>query len=188
LSTQGGGFRYEEQTFRPDLALIAKDFTHWFIVEAELVTHSLHGHVLPQIRAFRYGEPQTDSISVLVRATGLTEGQIRTFLRAVPRSVAVIANRRSREWEIALESHQVQMLTVMAFTSSAGIKAIEPLLLPTDMGRAGCLRFSVCWPIQSGSHWSSQDQITFECRSKIRSFGNCRQRLNGCAGVRITDM
>jgi hypothetical protein len=121
----GGTFSLEGETYRPDLALIAKDYSHWFVIEVELVTHSLYGHVLPQVRAFRYGEPQPDCTTILTRATGLSVGQVQTFLRVVPRSVAVIANKRSREWEIALGSHQVQMLTVTAFKSISGVEAVE---------------------------------------------------------------
>jgi hypothetical protein len=121
----GGGFRLDDQVSRPDLALIAKDYSHWFIIEVELITHSLQGHVLPQVRAFQYGDPQPDCVKILARETGLPASQIQTFLRAVPRSVAVIVNKRNREWEIALGSLQVQMLTVTAFKSSAGVEAVE---------------------------------------------------------------
>ena len=120
-----GGFRFYDAVSRPDLALIAKDYSHWFIIEVELISHSLNRHVLPQIRAFQYGTPEPDCVTVLARETGLPESQVRTFLNVVPRSVAVIANKRSRDWEIALDSHQVQYLAVSAYKSSNGVEAIE---------------------------------------------------------------
>lgn len=121
----GGGFKLEDDISRPDLALIAKDCSHWFIIEVELASHSLNRHVLPQVRAFRYGDPQPDCVTILVRETGLTIDQVQTFLRVVPRSVAVVANKRSKEWEIALASLQVQLVSVVAFKSAAGVEAIE---------------------------------------------------------------
>lgn len=123
--TFGGTFKLEDNIHRPDLALIAKDLSHWFVIEVELVSHSLDGHVLPQVRTFRYGEPQPDCISVLAKALSLDRAQIKTFLLTVPRCVAVIANRRHRDWEIALRSLEVQLLTVSAFNSPAGIQAVE---------------------------------------------------------------
>lgn len=99
--------------------------SHWFIIEVELVSHSLDGHVLPQIRTFRYGQPQSDCISVLTKALSKEPGQIHTFLSLIPRTVAVITNKRHRDWEIAFNSLQVQMLTVSAFNSPTGIQAIE---------------------------------------------------------------
>jgi hypothetical protein len=121
----GGGFRFYDQVSKPDLALIAQDYSHWFIIEVELTSHSLTRHVLPQVRAFQYGTPEPDCVNVLVRETGLPAAQVQTFLNVVPRSVAVIANRKNREWEIALESHQVQYLSVSAYKSKAGLQAIE---------------------------------------------------------------
>jgi hypothetical protein len=100
-------------------------YSHWFIIEVELTSHSLTRHVLPQIRAFQYGTPEPDCVTVLARETKLPAEQIKTFLSIVPRSVAVIANKRNRDWEIALESHQVQYLTVSAYRSSKGVEAIE---------------------------------------------------------------
>lgn len=121
----GGTFKLEDNLHRPDLALVAKDLSHWFVIEVELVSHSLDGHVLPQVRTFRYGEPQRDCISVLSKALSMERANIETFLLTVPRAVAVIANKRHREWEIALRSVEVQLLTVSAFNSPAGVQAVE---------------------------------------------------------------
>jgi hypothetical protein len=55
----------------------------------------------------------------------MDRSQIETFLMTVPRSVAVIANKRHRDWEIALRTLQVQLLTVSAFNSPAGVQAVE---------------------------------------------------------------
>jgi hypothetical protein len=121
----GGTFKLEDNISRPDIALVAKDLSHWFVIEVELVSHSLHGHVLPQIRTFRYGEPQADCLSVLSKVLSMDRGQIQTFVRTVPRAVAVIANKRHRDWEISLQSLQVQLLAVAAFVSSEGVQAVE---------------------------------------------------------------
>lgn len=121
----GGSFRLDEQTFRPDLAMVAKDFSHWFVIEIELTSHSFDNHVLPQARAFRYGEPLDDCISALAKGTGQTPSQIRTLLRVVPRSVAVIANKPNRDWEMVLRSHQIQFLSGSVYRSPSGQQAVE---------------------------------------------------------------
>jgi hypothetical protein len=121
----GGTFKLEDNISRPDIALVAKDLSHWFVVEVELISHSLDGHVLPQIRTFRYGDPQPDCISVLAKALSMDRSQMQTFLMTVPRTVAVIANKRHSDWEVSLRSLQVQLLTVSAFISPAGIQAVE---------------------------------------------------------------
>ncbi len=121
----GGTFRFEGSLYRPDMALVAKDFSHWFVVEVELTSHSLEGHVIPQVRAFRYGEPQSDCVSVLAKALNKDRGQISTMLLTVPRSVVVVANKRHQEWESALKYLGVQLLAVSTFRSTRGLEAVQ---------------------------------------------------------------
>jgi hypothetical protein len=55
----------------------------------------------------------------------MDRGQIQTLLKIVPRTVAVVANKRHRDWEISFQSLQVQLLTVSAFKSPDGVEAVE---------------------------------------------------------------
>ena len=121
----GGGFRYDDRVYKPDLALVANDFSHWFIIEVELVSHSLESHVLPQVKAFRYGSPEPDCTAILARELGVEIDRARTLLDHVPRSVAVVANKRDSRWDIALGAHNVQLLAVSSFRSIAGVDAVE---------------------------------------------------------------
>jgi hypothetical protein len=121
----GGTFKHEGSIYRPDIALVAKDMSHWFVIEVELVSHSFESHVLPQVRAFRYGDHQPDCMSVLAKQLNIDRSQINTFLMTVPMTVAVIANKRHRDWEIALRSHNIQLLSVSVFHSPGGLQAVE---------------------------------------------------------------
>lgn len=120
-----GGFAYEDDCFRPDLALVAKDFSHWFVIEVELVSHSLEQHVLPQVRAFRYGEPLLDCSVILARELGLDIGRAKSLVEFLPRSVVVIANKHHDLWESKLQALAIQYLTVSSYHTSAGLEAIE---------------------------------------------------------------
>lgn len=121
----GGGFEYDGRVSRPDLALVASDFSHWFVIEVELVSHSLKGHVLPQVTAFRYGTPQPDCAAILERELRIDRSRARTLLDHVPRSVVVIANRRDPVWETSLAAHNIQLGIVSLFTTADGTEAIE---------------------------------------------------------------
>lgn len=114
-----GTFEFEGVAARPDLALVARDLSHWFVVEVELVSHSLEGHVLPQVRVFRYGEPAPDCCAPLQAALGVAPGQAQTFLQYVPRAVVVVANERRMDWEKALLGLDAQLVTVARFSGSA---------------------------------------------------------------------
>lgn len=120
-----GGFSHEGIIYRPDLALVARDYSHWFIVEVELTSHSLKEHVLPQVCGFRYGAPDQGCAKALATSLGIQELQGRTLLELVPYGVAVIINRDNPEWEVALRAHGIQLLVVSSYISAAGIEAIE---------------------------------------------------------------
>jgi hypothetical protein len=111
-----GTFAFEGVNSQPDLAMVAKDFSHWFVIEVELVKHSLEGHVLPQVRVLRYGEPGRDCVAALCRALRISNGQAETLLTFVPRSVAVVANERRDTWERALLGLDAQLVGISYYT------------------------------------------------------------------------
>jgi hypothetical protein len=120
-----GGFSHEGNVYRPDLALVARDYSHWFIVEVELTSHSFKEHVLPQVCGFRYGEPDQGCAKALAGSLGLSELQAHTLLQFVPYGVAVIINRENPEWDVALRAHGIQVLVVSSYVSKTGVEAIE---------------------------------------------------------------
>ena len=120
-----GTFRYDNRLYQADLALVARDMSHWFVIEVELLSHSFDAHVLPQVRAFRYGTPEADCVPLLAHGLGVAAAQAATLVEWVPRGVAVIANRRDKDWEVALRAHDIQLLTVAAFRSPANVEAFE---------------------------------------------------------------
>lgn len=120
-----GSFRYDDRLYKPDLALVAKDFSHWFVIEVELTSHSFEKHVLPQVRAFQYGDFQPDCVSILSRELGVDDQRAATLLHFVPRSVAVIANKWNQDWALGLRALTIQFLAISLFRSSTGSEALE---------------------------------------------------------------
>ena len=120
-----GCFLYEDENRKPDLAMIARDNSHCFIVEVELLSHSLERHVLPQVQAFRYREPQKECASILSRELNIDIGAAHTLIDRVPRAVVVVANGGNSQWEHSLAAHQTQLLTVLRFISATGQEAFE---------------------------------------------------------------
>jgi hypothetical protein len=121
-----GAFILENERHMADLALIHKSFSHWFVVEVELAGHSFDHHVLPQIRCFRYGEPESSCVTSLVRAfAGMTREQAEQLLRYVPRYVAVVCNLPDPAWTKALHALDVQHLTVSVYRNRNGRSAHE---------------------------------------------------------------
>jgi hypothetical protein len=121
----GGSFQYDLRTSKPDLALIAKDLSHWFIIEVEMVHHSLFGHVIPQVQAFQFGKAQADCSKIIARELNLPLEQARTLVEHHPKSVVVISNRRVSKWETSLKALNVQLISISVFKSHLGVEAFE---------------------------------------------------------------
>lgn len=120
-----GTFTFERESYRSDLALVARDASHWFVVEVELTTHSLHGHVIPQVRALRYGEPQADCVTSLAQGASISREQALRMIHDVPRSVIVAANKRLVEWEYALRAIDVGLVSISVYGAPEGERAYE---------------------------------------------------------------
>lgn len=121
-----GTFLLEGERRNADLALIHKSLSHWFVVEVELAGHSFDGHVLPQVRCFRFGEPEESCVTSLARAfTSITRDQAASILRYIPRYVAVVSNLPDVEWTKSLRALDVQHLTVSVYRDRNGRTAHE---------------------------------------------------------------
>lgn len=121
-----GNFVLDGERKSADLALIHKSMSHWFVVEVELASHSLEHHVIPQVRCFRFGEPESSCITSLCRGfSGITRAQAEQLLSKVPRCVAVVSNIYDQVWHPALRALDVQFLTVAIFKDYVGRTAHE---------------------------------------------------------------
>ncbi len=120
-SVFAGTFILEGERRSADLALIQKNLSHWFVVEVELAGHSLEDHVLPQVRCFRYGEPEQSCVTSLVRAfSAITPDQASALLSHIPRHVLVVGNLPNPKWTTALQALDAQYLTVSIFRNRNG--------------------------------------------------------------------
>lgn len=121
-----GTFVLEGERRVADLALIHKSLSHWFVVEVELAGHSLEHHVLPQVRCFRYGDPETSCVTSLVRGfSDLSREQATSLLTYIPRFVAVVGNLPDPIWTTKLSALDVQHLTVSVYRDRNGRFAHE---------------------------------------------------------------
>jgi len=116
-----GEFEFDGVVHQADLALVHATFSHWFVLEVELVSHSLYGHVVPQVRCLRYGTPLASCADRLTAGLpGLHREKAETLIRWVPRSVAVIANRKEPEWIAVLRGLDVQFVALSIFSGEGG--------------------------------------------------------------------
>ena len=121
-----GGFAFEGVRHEADLALVHRTFSHWYVIEVELLAHSLHAHVIPQVRCFRYGNPLESCVDYLVRfIPDMSEARAEALIKFVPYAVAVVANRFDLDWSSTLRAVETQLLTVSVFEKHDGTFAHE---------------------------------------------------------------
>jgi len=120
-----GSFLHERNIRKPDLCFVHKTFSHWFVVEVELLKHSLNRHVLPQMRVLEYGEPQSDCISILSRELGVSVQQAATLIHRIPRNTVVITNGYNEKWSASLTGLRCQYLSVSVYGELDGLHALE---------------------------------------------------------------
>jgi hypothetical protein len=103
---------------QPDLALIDSSYRYWWVIEVELVGHSLHGHVIPQIRTFVegiYGEPHL--VALLKQSTDLDPKKLHAMMLGEPPAVVVISNRLDRRWQDSLSKWGASFVALNVFRS-----------------------------------------------------------------------
>lgn len=103
---------------RPDLAIVDKDYKHWMVVEVEMIRHSLHAHVIPQIRTMREASyDQEDATFLASQNPNLQEDKLRDMLRGDAPEVLVIANKHDEEWARELRRYGAYMMVFEIFRS-----------------------------------------------------------------------
>jgi hypothetical protein len=110
--------------WRPDVALVDKEFAYWFVIEIETVNHSLQKHVLPQVRAFRDGDYGREAAERLSENLSMTVPQAETFLSHIPRYVVVVSNHDQKEWKERLRAENIQHISIETFSRQNGSSAI----------------------------------------------------------------
>jgi hypothetical protein len=104
--------QHEDRIKRPDLALIARDYANWWVVEVELAHHPLGSHVLPQIAVFARASYGAEDASYLERQSAqLNPRLLRELMRGEQPRVLVIVNQSRPDWKLPLEAYDA-MLTV----------------------------------------------------------------------------
>ena len=105
---------------KPDLALVAEDLSTWFVIEAEIAVHSLHGHVVPQVRDLSRANYATrDCADALIAALpSLDPIKITRLLRDEAPRMLVITLGSTPEWRPTLLGIPALLHVMRVFRSS----------------------------------------------------------------------
>ncbi len=120
--------------WRPDVAIIDRNWAYWFVVEIETATHSFEKHVLPQVLGLRDGEYGEDAAAMIAETVGISPDKAATLVRYVPRYVLVVSNHDDTDWERCLSAERIQFMSIARFHRVSGAPAflVTGLLRPAE--------------------------------------------------------
>lgn len=101
---------------RADLALVDREYRSWYVVEIELASHSLAGHVLPQMQRLslaRYSE--SDAEWIAERSPSVDLDRLKLLVESTSPSFIVVVNAPVPRWIEPLRGLGVTVAVVEPF-------------------------------------------------------------------------
>jgi hypothetical protein len=111
----------EDDAAKPDFVLIDKEYRNWWVVEVEMIYHSLTSHVLPQIKTLSqatYGEQE--AILLSRQDARLHLEKLRDMMKGKQPQVLVVLNASKSEWIAPLMRYDAILSFCEVFRSITG--------------------------------------------------------------------
>lgn len=107
-----------DRSARADLAIVAKDYRKWTVVEVEMLRHDLHRHVIPQIDTLRNALYDRSQAEYLARKNRMLDPEkLVQMLRGEPPEVLVLVNKYDEEWARETRRYGAHMMVFEIFRS-----------------------------------------------------------------------
>jgi hypothetical protein len=108
----------DDDSAKPDLALVEKSYREWWVVEVELGNHSFEGHVLPQVRTLARASYGEDEAKILCAAGPELELQrVLDMVKGRQPRVLVVVDSERGEWVRPLRGFDAELLVLQIFRS-----------------------------------------------------------------------
>lgn len=114
---------------KPDLALIHKDYSNWWIIEVELNAHPL-SHVISQVDVFSNGNYNSIETADYINNQCKKELNINLDINSLRKLIAneqprvlVIVDEPKHDWEEKLAKFDAQLFVFQVFKNTAGSEA-----------------------------------------------------------------
>jgi hypothetical protein len=103
---------------KPDLALIEKNYYHWYVVEVEKSNHPLDRHVLPQVRIFSSAEYNDLTATALKNeSVDLDLERLKIMIKGQQPKVLIVVNTPMPEWIKSLSRWEAMLSVFQVFRS-----------------------------------------------------------------------
>ena len=120
---------------RPDLAMIARDLESWYVIEVELATHSVPGHIAPQLETLGNGVYDSSLLPSLQRAfpSESTESLTR-MVRREPGLLCIADQYTERIWRTCRDTG-FELVVLEPYFGTPGGWAVLVEKIPSELTR-----------------------------------------------------
>lgn len=126
----------------PDLAMIAKDFSAWSLIEVEVTDHPIK-HVVEQTQTFRDGGYNPVEVATYVKKQlethcnkRIAHKKLEAFFGKNAPTVLVIADAASSKWEQQLDKENIGFAVLEVFKNTRGLHVFRTFgdypIIPVD--------------------------------------------------------
>lgn len=126
---------WEGHAAKPDLAMISQELDNWYVVEVELASHSVPGHIAPQLETLRNGVYDRSLVPSLKKA--FPSENIESLIRLVGRDPGLlcIVDRFSEQISRTCRGTGFDLIVLEPYYADLGGWAVSVEQMPSELSR-----------------------------------------------------
>jgi len=121
----------QKEPRKPDLAMVHRDFKDWWIVEVELIGHTL-SHVIDQVSVFTHGNYNSIRIADYLKQKNIEENlveldynKLKEMIFYQQPKVLVIVDEQQSEWESELSKYGASVCLFQVYRNTTGSESFR---------------------------------------------------------------
>ena len=121
---------------QPDLAMLSHDLESWYVIEVELASHSVSGHIAPQLETLRHGVYDGSLVPSLLKAFPTEDEEALTRMtRREPGLLCIVDQYTDRIWRTCRDTG-FELVVLEPYFGALGGWAVLVDRLPSEFASA----------------------------------------------------
>ena len=137
---------------QPDLAMLSNDLESWYVIEVELASHSISGHIAPQLETLRNGVYDTSLLPSLRSAFPSIGDEALTRLLYRSPGLLCIADQYTDRLERACRHAGFRLIVLEPYFGGSGGWAVLVHRLPAELVSASSHQGYI--PYVAAANWA----------------------------------
>ncbi len=121
---------------KPDLAMVSHDLDHWYVIEVELASHSISGHIAPQLETLGNGVYDSSLLPSLQKSFPSEDIEsLAQLVRRDPGLLCIIDQYTDRIWRTCRDTG-FELVVLEPYFGHLGGWAVLVERLPNELSKA----------------------------------------------------